>query len=180
MVKLNKLLPKTYLKITSANSTFLKISDANAQFLKISDADQRYLPAPAANSFIQGNGNVVSGTLSNLTTSPQQLLTLAGGTFALKVTDVPGAGRVIAIHNATPNALGGAADMGDGLASSAFTLTPNADTQLPAVQANAAEIRLQIFPGGTFTGVVSILIGLTPVPGTSQVEAVAQAFTGGV
>ena len=45
---------------------------------------------------------------------------------------------------------------------------------------NAAEIRLQIFPGGTFTNVVSILIGLTPNPSTNQPEAVAQAFTGGV
>jgi hypothetical protein len=178
--KLTRSLPKTYLTIKNADTTFLKISDANAQFLKSADANRAYLPASAASSFVQGNANVVSGALSSLAGAQQQLLSLPGGIIVVKVSDVPGIGRVIAIHNGTPNALAGAADMGDGSVSKAVSLAPNADTQLPAVQTPAAEIRLQIFPGGTFTNVVSILIGLTPNPSTNQPQAVAQAFTGGV
>jgi hypothetical protein len=172
--KLTRSLPKTYLTINSANTTFLKIADANAQFLKTSDANRAYLPASAASSFMQGNGGVVSGALSSLTATQQQLLGLPGGIIVVKVSDVPGVGPVVAIHNGTPDTLAAAADMGDGSASKAVSLAPNADTQLPAVQSPAAEIRLQIFPGATFRSVVSVLIGL------NQPQAVAQAFTGGV
>ena len=189
--RLERSLPKGYLKIASANSAFLKISDANAQFLKTADADAqflktadadvRYLPASAANSFVQGNGSVVSGALPMLASSPQQLLSLPGRIIVVNVADVPAAGRLISIHNGTANTLPGAVDMGNGSGSSALTLNPNGDTQLPAVQPSAAEIRLQIFPAGSFTNVVSILIGLTPNPSNNQqIEAVAQAFTGGV
>jgi hypothetical protein len=182
--KLSRSLPRTYLtinnanntflKITDANSQFLKIGDANAQFLKTTDANRTYLPASAASSFMQGNGNVVTGALPSLTTTPQQLLSLPGGTIVVKVSDVPGPGRVVSIHNGTPNALAAVVDIGDGSGSTAKALNANADTNLPAVSAAAAEIRLQIFPGATFRSVVSILIGL------NQPQAVAQAFTGGV
>jgi hypothetical protein len=169
----------TFLKITDANAKFLKITDANAQFLKIEDANQKYLPASAASSFFQGDGNVVSGALSSLGSSSQQLLSLPGGIIVVSIANTPAGGAILTIHNGTSNTLAGAVDMGDGSVSKALTLKPNADTQLPAVQ-SPAEIRLQIFPGGTFTSVVSILIGLTPNPATQQPEAVAQAFTGGV
>ena len=60
-------------------------------------------------------------------------------------------------------------------------MKPNGDTLLPAVQNNLGEVKVQIFPSAGFTDVVSILIGLTPNPAnTNQIEAVAQAFTGGV
>ena len=170
----------TFLKIADANAKFLKVNDANAKFLKIDDANQKYLPASAASSFFQGNGNVVSGALSSLGTSSQQLLSLPGGIIVVSISNTPGAGSLLTIHNGTSNTLAGAVSMGDGSVSQALTLKPNGDTQLPAVQSQAAEIRLQIFPGGSFTSVVSILIGLTPNPTTSQPEAVAQAFTGGV
>jgi len=169
-----------FLKVNDANAKFLKIDDANAKFLKIDDANQKYLPASAASSFFQGNGNVVSGALSSLGTSSQQLLSLPGGIIVVSISNTPGAGSLLTIHNGTSNTLAGAVSMGDGSVSQALTLKPNGDTQLPAVQSQAAEIRLQIFPGGSFTSVVSILIGLTPNPTTSQPEAVAQAFTGGV
>ena len=98
----------------------------------------------------------------------------------MSIATPPGAGPILTIHNGTANALASAIDMGDGSVTQALTLKPNGDTQLPAVQHSAAEIRLQIFPGGALTNVVSILIGLTPNPSTNQPEAVAQAFTGGV
>ena len=179
LVKLQRLLPKTYLKISSADSTFLKISDANAQFLKTTDADQRYLPAAAANSFVQGNGNVVSGALPTLSTLPQQLLSLPGGALVVSAAEVPLAGTVITIHNGTPSTLAAVRDMGDGNASTPFTFTPNGDTSLPGVSASGAEIRVQVFPGGGFSDVVSILIGLAPNPSTNQPEVVGQAFMGG-
>jgi hypothetical protein len=172
--KLSRSLPKTYLTINDANNTFLKITDANSLFLKASDASRTYLPASAASSFVQGNGSVVSGSLSSLTLAPQTLLSLPGGVIVVKVSDVPGPGRLVSIHNGTPSALAAVVDMGDGSGSTAKTLNANADTNLPAVPAAAAEIRVQIFPGGTFRSVVSILIGL------NEPQAVAQAFTGGV
>jgi len=172
--KLSRSLPNTYLTINDANNTFLKIGDANAQFLRASDASRTYLPASAASSFVQGNGNVVSGALPSLTTTPQQLLSLPGGIIVVKAADVPAAGFTVTIHNGTANTLAAVVDMGDGSGSTARTFNANADTNLPAVPAAAAEIRLQIFPGATFRSVVSILIGL------NQPQAVAQAFTGGV
>jgi hypothetical protein len=172
----------TFLKITDASAQFLKIADANAKFLKLTDtaADSNKLGGVPATGFFQGSGNVVSGALSSLGQSPQQLLSLPGGIIIVTIANPPGAGPILTIHNGTANTLAGAVAMGDGSVSQALTLKPNGDTLLPAVQNPAAEIRLQIFPGGSFTNVVSILIGLTPNPSTNQPEVVAQAFTGGV
>ncbi len=183
----------TFLKITDASAQFLKITDASAQFLKITDANAKFLTLTGtaadasklggipASGFLQGSGSVVSGALSGLGQTPQQLLSLPGGIIIVSIANTPGAGSIVTIHNGTPSTLAGAVDMGDGSASKPVTLTPNGDTLLPAVQnINSAEIRLQIFPGGSLTSVVSILIGLTPNPSTNVPEAVAQAFTGGV
>ena len=173
----------TFLKITDAGAQFLKITDANAKFLKLTDtaADSSKLGGIPASGFFQGSGNVVSGALSGLSQTSQQLLSLPGGIIIVSIATPPGApGPILTIHNGTANTLAGAVAMGDGSVSQALTLKPNGDTLLPAVQNSAAEIRVQIFPGGSFTSVVSILIGLTPNPSTNQPEVVAQAFTGGV
>lgn len=171
----------TFLKITDASAQFLKIADANAKFLKLTDtaADSNKLGGVPASGFFQGSGNVVSGALSSLGPSPQQLLSLPGGIIIVSIANLPGAGSQITIHNGTSETLGVAVDGTGGTPPTA--LKPNGDTQLPAVQnGGSADIRVQIFPGTTFTNVVSILIGLTPNPSTNQPEAVAQAFTGGV
>jgi hypothetical protein len=173
-----------YLSQVDAADKWLKITDANAEFLnKDSTAvDSRKLGGLPVSSFVQGNNTgVVSGALNNLTSSSQQLLSLSGGIIVVSIQQPAGAAPTLTIHNGTAVTLAGAVDMGDGSVSRAVTLKPNGDTALPAVQSPAAEVRLQIFPGGTFTNVVSILIGLTPNPSNNQVtQAVAQAFTGGV
>jgi hypothetical protein len=175
---LEKSITRNYYKASQVNAKFLKISDANLKYLKISDASTQYLKATAAANFLQGKGSVVSGALSSIPSSAQQLLSLPGGIIVVRAASTPGAGQLITIHNGTGTTLAGVASMGDGSVRS-LSLAANADTLLPAVQ-TPAEIRVQIFPGGTFTSVVSILIGLTPNPSTQQPEAVAQAFTGGV
>ncbi len=179
-----KNLARNYYKNSQINAKFLKISDANLKFLKVdaTAADSNKLGGVPASGFFQGKGNVVSGAVPALTGQSQQLLSLPGGIIVVKATNTPGAGAIIAIHNGTANTLLGAVSMGDGSVTQALSLKANADTLLPAVQnGNLAEIHLQIFPGGTFTDVVSILIGLTPNPANNNVpEAVAQAFTGGV
>jgi len=180
LLKIERNVSKNYLKVKSANGEFLKIRSANSTFLKIDDANAKFLKVTDAANFLQGKGNVVSGALSGLNSQSQQLLSLPGGIIVVSVANLPGGAPELTIHNGTANTLVGAVDMGDGSVSRAVTLKPNADTQLPAVQSSAAEIRLQIFPGGTFTNVVSILIGLSPNPSNNQIEAVAQAFTGGV
>jgi hypothetical protein len=186
-----------FLKIKTASAQFLKIDDANLKYLTITDAALKYLPAGGtaadsnklggmpASSFVQGNNtSVASGALSSLTQTSQKLLSVGdGGIIAVSIANMPGAGRQITIHNGSSTPLAGAVDMGDGSVSQALNLKPNGDTSLPIVptQQQAAEIRLQIFPGGSFTNVVSILIGLTPNPtNVDQTEAVAQAFSGGV
>lgn len=124
---------------------------------------------------------MVSGALSSLGTTPQQILSVAGGIIVVSIADDPASGSVVTLHNSSSTALAGVVDMGDG-STTAFTMKPGGDELLPAVQdGSAAEIRVQIFPGGAFTAVTSILIGLTPNPAAQQApEAVAQAFTGGV
>jgi hypothetical protein len=180
--KIEKKLTTAYYTKAQSNKVYLKIRDANAKFLKVdaTAADSNKLGGVPASGFLQGKGNVVSGAVPSVGTR-QQLLSLPGGIIVVSVENTPGAGSIIVVHNATPNTLVGAVDMGDRSVSRAITLKSEADTLLPAVQTqSSAEIHLQIFPGGTFTNVVSILIGLTPNPTTQVPEAVAQAFTGGV
>jgi hypothetical protein len=184
LVKFERSTSSTFLKITDANAKFLKITDANAKFLTVTDANAKFLKADGTavnaaklngltpDAFFQGKGNVVSGALNSLSGQSQQLLSLPGGIIVVSVATIPGAGPQITIHNGTSNDLIGVGELGNGQSTS-VALKANGDTQLPAVQ-STAEIRLQIFPGGSFTDVVSILIGL------NQGEAVAQAFTGGV
>jgi hypothetical protein len=191
-VKIERNLSQNYLTTAKIQKAFLQTADANAKFLTISDAALKYLKADGTavnaaklgnltpDAFFQGHGNVVSGALSSLSTQSQQLLSLPGGIIVVSIADVAGAGRIVTIHNGTSQTLAAVLDMGNQQGSSPLSLKPNGDTQLPAVQGNSADIRVQIFPGGTFTNVVSILIGLTPNPSTNQPEAVAQAFTGGV
>jgi hypothetical protein len=157
----------------------VKITDANAKFLPTGGtaANAAKLGGLTPDAFFRGNGNVVSGALSSLSIQPQQLLSLPGGIIVVTIAQTPGAAPTLTIHNGTANNLLGAADLGNGQASP-VALKPNGDAQLPV--GNTAEVRVQIFPGGTFTDVVSILIGLTPNPANNQIEAVAQAFTGGV
>jgi hypothetical protein len=181
--------------IKKANKTFISIKKAESEFLKITDADLNFLKADgtavnaqklgdlAPSAFVQGNNtSVVSGALNNLSASPQQILSVAGGIIVVSVADtsgVPAGGPTLTIHNSSSTDLIGVLDPGNGQ-SVALNLKPNGDTTLPAVQ-DTAEVKIQIFPGGAFTNVVSILIGLTPNPANSQqIEAVAQAFTGGV
>jgi hypothetical protein len=175
-----KSIARNYYKASQVNAKFLKITDANLKYLKITDANAQYLKATAAANLIQGKGSVVSGAVASVG-AKQQLLSLPGGIIVVSIESTPGAGSIIVVHNATANTLVGAVSMGDGSVSKALTLTANQDTLLPSVLTQTtAEIRLQIFPAGSFTNVVSILIGLTPNPATQQPEAVAQAFTGGV
>jgi len=159
----------------TASGEFLKITDANAKFLKADGtaANAAKLGELTPDAFFQGKGNVVSGAVSKLSTTAQQLVSLPGGIIVVSIAQIAGVpGPTLTIHNGTSNALVAVADLGNGQSTS-VALAANADTQLPAVQ-STAEIHLQIFPGGSFTDVVSILIGL------NQGEAVAQAFTGGV
>jgi hypothetical protein len=168
-----------FLKITDASAQFLKLTDANAKFLKLTDtaADSNKLGGIPASGFFQGSGNVVSGALSSLSSTSQQLLGLPGGIIVVRIAQPPGGPLTLTIHNGTGvtlNAVGPV--MGQ---VQQITLQPGDNTVqlVPAVQ----DSQFQIFPNGsTFPNVVSILIGLTPLPSSSQFEAVGQAFTGGV
>jgi hypothetical protein len=178
--QVQKKLRTEYYTRGESNKVYLKIRDAGAEFLKKAEtaANSAKLGNLAPSAFVQGNhGSVVSGALSKLSSSSQQLLSLPGGIIVVRIADTPGAGATLTVHNATGGTLAAVSDVGG----KTQQITLNAgDNQLPAVQA-PADVRIQIFPGGTFTDVVSILIGLTPTPANSQqTEAVAQAFTGGV
>jgi hypothetical protein len=185
-LKLSSTLSKSYYSAHKANATFLKITDAGTQYLKVTDANAKFLKADGTavnaqklgnlspNQFFQGNGNVVSGVLGNLTQQSQQLLSLPGGIIVVDISQTPGAGPTLTIHNGTAGA--GVAEYNG----QTRAIAPSGDTVLPAVQ-DQNEVRVQIFPSAGFNNVVSILIGLTPNPtNNQQVEAVAQAFTGGV
>jgi hypothetical protein len=166
-----------YYKPQKINATFLKIADASAQYLKAGGTavNAQKLGNLSPNQFFQGNGNVVSGVLGNLSATPQQLLSLPGGIIVVDLSQTPGAGPTLTINNGTGARLVAVSDRA-GSPPQQLTLNPG-DNQLPAVQ-NLDDIRIQIFPGGSFTNVVSILISL--MPNQTGVEAVAQAFTGGV
>jgi hypothetical protein len=163
------------------SSQFLTPDAATLQYLKISGtaANAQKLGNLAPNSFVQGNNtSVVSGALNGVTESSQQLLSLPGGIIVVDIAQVPGAGISVTFHNNTGTDLSAVGPNNQGGDQAIILSSSKATTVelLPAVQ----DARFQIFPGGTFQNVVSILIGLTPVPGSSQFEAVAQAFTGGV
>jgi hypothetical protein len=171
LIKMNRTL-------TAVGKTYLKIADANAKFLKADGTavNAQKLGGLAPSQFFQGSGSVVSGVLGNLTGTSQQLLSLPGGIIVVSVADTPGAGSTITIHNATGSVQAIASDI-----PKAPTVLQTGDTALPAVQSSGGDFHLQIFPGPGLPGVVSILIGLTPNPtNNQQIEAVAQAFTGGV
>jgi hypothetical protein len=174
---------KTYLKIRSANDTFLKITDANAKFLK-ADAtatNAAKLGGLTPDAFFQGHGNVVSGALSNVTSTPQQLLSLPGGIIVVDIAQIPGAGVQLTVTNRSGNTLPAVQDTDSG--PSAVSMGDGSVKTFPIVTLTngAGEIRVQVMPNGTFTNVVSILISLAPSPASpGQLEAVAQAFTGGV
>ncbi len=174
-----KLRTEYYIK-GETNKIFMKIRTANAEFLKKADtaANSQLLGNKPPSAFVQGNrASVVSGVLGNLTSKAQQLLSLPGGIIVVSIANTPGAAPTLTIHNATGGTLVAVGDV-NGTPTS-LTLKPG-DNVLPAVQA-PQDLRIQIFPGGTFTEVVSILIGLIPNPSNNnQIEAVAQAFTGGV
>jgi hypothetical protein len=174
---------RTYLAVKKADRTFLKIRDANIKFLKADGtaANSQLLGNLAPSAFVQGNhASVVSGALLNVPATSQPLLSLKGGIIVVNVAHPPGAaGPTITIHNGAQQDLVGVAEVNG--KSQALNLKAGTDALLPAVQNGLAEVRVQIFPGGSFSEVVSILIGLTPNPANNQqIEAVAQAFTGGV
>ena len=186
IIKLNQLAIKIEHK-------FLKITDANLKFLKIgaTAANSHKLGGLGPESFLQGNGNVVTGAVDITLTGtpappPVQLLQLPGGTIGVSVagnTDQ----YVVTLTNGTGAALSGVQDA-DGNASgqlSQISISPNSSAELSAVPTTSsnglAQIRIQLFPNSAFPDAVSILIGLEPAgPGTGKAKAVGQAFTGGV
>ena len=182
-------LNQTFLKIKSANASFLKIDDANASFLKIDDATNEFLKidSTAANaaelggltpeSFFQGNGHVVTGSVvADATATP--LLSLPGGIIVASVSSTPGAGVQLMIHNGTsvdlPAVQDGNAD--------AITLPANGDRAiLLGPEGNANQLHLQIFPNGSaFPEVVTLIVSSEDVTGGPTPSVVGQAFTGGV
>jgi len=182
-------LNQTFLKIKSANASFLKIDDANASFLKIDDATNEFLKidSTAANaaelggltpeSFFQGNGHVVTGSVvADATATP--LLSLPGGIIVASVSSTPGAGVQLMIHNGTsvdlPAVQDGNAD--------AITLPANGDRAiLLGPEGNANQLHLQIFPNGSaFPEVVTLIVSSEDVTGGPTPAVVGQAFTGGV
>ncbi|HEY5431495.1 MAG TPA: hypothetical protein VIK04_20435 [Solirubrobacteraceae bacterium] len=179
----------SFLKIKSANASFLKIDDANASFLKIDDANASFLKidSTAANaaelggltpeSFFQGNGHVVTGSVvAGATATP--LLSLPGGIIVVSVSSTPGAGVQLMIHNGTsvdlPAVQDGNAD--------AITLPANGDRAIPlGPEGNANQLHLQIFPNGSaFPEVVTLIVSSEDVTGGPTPAVVGQAFTGGV
>ena len=179
----------SFLKIKSANASFLKIDDANASFLKIDDANASFLKidSTAANaaelggltpeSFFQGNGHVVTGSVvAGATATP--LLSLPGGIIVVSVSSTPGAGVQLMIRNGTsvdlPAVQDGNAD--------AITLPANGDRAIPlGPEGNANQLHLQIFPNGSaFPEVVTLIVSSEDVTGGPTPAVVGQAFTGGV
>jgi hypothetical protein len=171
-----------YLKIADANEKWLKITDANAQFLKIDGtaANAQKVGGLPVSSLVQGNNtSVVSGALPAVQDSPQQLLSLPGGIIVVSIAHPPGAGSVITFHNASNTDLTMVGPVNGQPAS--ITLKAGQDTPVAVMGSLTQDLQFQIFPGGGFTNVVSILIALTPNPSNQgQLEAVGQAFTGGV
>jgi hypothetical protein len=179
----------TFLKIKKADSEFLKISEAadwwvkvNAGFLKVDGtaANAQKLDGLTSSSFVQGNNSsIVSGALPAVQTTSEPLLTLPGGIIVVSVAHPPGAGSVITFHNASNTDLTMVGPQNGQAAP--ITLKAGQDTSVPVMGATTQDLQFQIFPGGGFTSVVSILIALTPNPSNpGQIEAVGQAFTGGV
>jgi hypothetical protein len=169
-------------KIDAVGTTFLKITDANAEFLKVGStaANSSALGGLAPSAFFQGNGHVVSAATTAPTTSgtTSPLLSLPGGIIVVSVSDVPGQGLNLIIHNGT-GALLPAVQDGH---STPISLQPNADTTVVLGATDTAnEVHLQIFPSGqTFPDVVTLIVSSAPPPSGGAPMVVGQAFTGGV
>lgn len=185
--------PTSFLKIKSANANFLKIDTANANFLKIDDANTEFLKigSTAANSselggltpdaFFQGNGHVVTGSVSSLApgNTPTQLLSLPGGIIVVSVANTIGAELQLTIHNATGVSLPAVQDVGSAAGSATTPITLPAGRDYMLVLSGAAEqVHFQLFPAGAaFPQVVTLIVSLDNGGAPSFV---AQAFTGGV
>jgi len=196
IVKLDQVAAKIehkFLKIADANKKFLKITDANFKYLKINAtaANSHKLDGLGPESFLQGNGNVVTGAVDITLTGtpappPVQLLSLPGGSVVVSVEGNSDQ-YTVTLTNGTGAALSGVQDA-DGNVSgnlSQISIPPNSSAALSPVATTSsnglAQIRIQLFPNAAFPDAVSILIGLEPAgPGTGKAKAVGQAFTGGV
>jgi hypothetical protein len=179
-----------FLKIDSANANFLKIDDANASFLKIDDANARFLKidgvaananelgGQTADAFFQGNGNVISRSVTPPAGQTQQLLSLPGGIIVVSVSNPAGASPQLIIHNASGVSLPAVQDIA-GNAPTSVTLAPNQDHPVSLTGA-VNQLHIQIFPSGAaFPDVVTLMIS-SESPQSGTIEVVGQAFTGGV
>ena len=167
---------------------FLKIADANKKFLKINAtaANSHKLGGLGPESFLQGNGNVVTGAVDITLTGtpalpPVQLLQLPGGTIGVSVagnTDQ----YVVTMDNGTGAALSGVQDADPNSDLSQVSVPANSSADLTAVGTTTsggfAQTRIQLLPNSAFHNAVSILISFEPDGDTAHV--VGQAFTGGV
>jgi hypothetical protein len=129
-------------------------------------------------AFFQGNGPVVTGSVSNLATgnTPTQLLSLPGGIIVVSVANTVGGGVQLSIHNATGVGLPAVQAVGNTTTSITLQTTQDYMTTLTA---SGEQAHIQIFPsGGAFPDVVTLIVSCENQSGLPSF--VAQAFTGGV
>ena len=177
----------SFLKIDDANASFLKIDDANASFLKIDDANNEFLKidSTAANanklgglspeSFFQGTGHVVTGSVSSLAVgnAATQLLPVPGG-IVVSVANTVGSGLQLEISNPISQPL--AAVIHNGTDVGERDLNPSTTTSL-AITSSPAQLQIQIFPNSGLAQVTTIVVSVETST-TRLPSIVGQAFSG--
>jgi len=132
-------------------------------------------------SFVLGNRTSVAtgaGMLASGNSNPTQLVQVAGGIIAVLITGNADQAQLTVINKT--GALLPAVQDTDGTGPISVSMG-DGSVKLPTfkLSGGVGQVRLQVMPNGAFKDVVSVLVSLLPA-GNGQIQAVAQAFTGGV
>jgi hypothetical protein len=180
-------LEKDYYTRSQANSTFISIKNTGKFVIKGETVgNSNELGGLPASGFVQGQGQVGTGALQELTgASPRQtLLTVPGTNGEIIVVCQPAPASIggieVLIHNGTKQSLPAVQDQpASSRPDSPITLKAGGDTQLTVIDPSVApqvQLHLQTFPTAGFNQVLTLTISAESA--ANGVSVVGQVLNG--